>query len=64
MAACGSAFEMGQHLRIPGIPGTVQCLDHGLGPPLWVDAYFYDAADGWAWQAQVGSEIEVEVLEP
>ena len=30
------------------------CLDRGLLGPSWVDIWFYDPADGWAWQQLIG----------
>ena len=56
-AACGSAFPLGTRFRIYGDPTgrTYICEDTGLGPPLWVDVFFWDEQEGWAWQVEVGS---------
>jgi hypothetical protein len=35
------------------------CLDRGALSATWVDVWFYDIADGWAWQSLVGTSGEI-----
>lgn len=64
-AACSSDLPLGTTLRILSDPGrrVVVCLDRGLLSPTWIDVYFYDAADGWAWQSMVGTVSDIEILQ-
>ena len=55
-AACSYDLPLGTRFTITNDPTgrTYVCLDRGVPTPTWVDIWFYDAADGWAWQASVG----------
>lgn len=59
--ACGAGFPLGTRLLVPGY-GEATCIDRGHLAHWQVDAWFNDAADGWAWLAAVGTQIEVEVI--
>ena len=65
-AACGSGLNQGTRFIIRGDPNHREyvCEDTGLGPELWVDIFFWDEADGWAWIAQVGDEGSIEAVRP
>ena len=52
-AACGYGFALGQQFLLVGSRYT--CNDRGGGPRYWVDIFFWDEAEGYAWLAQVGS---------
>ena len=63
-AACGSGLAFGQRFTIRDDPTGREyvCEDRGAGPAAWVDIFFADAAQGWAWQGQVGSRATIEML--
>jgi hypothetical protein len=55
-AACSSDMPFGTRFTIAGDPTgrTYECLDRGhLGSP-WVDVFFYNTADGFAWAGALG----------
>ena len=52
-AACGYGFALGQQFILAGRRYT--CNDRGGGPSYWVDIFFWDEAEGWAFIAEVGS---------
>lgn len=56
-AACSYGMPFGTRFFINADPArrVYTCLDRGALSAPWVDIWFYDPADGWAWQAQVGS---------
>lgn len=56
-AACSYNLSLGTRFRIENDPsGSVfTCTDRGALSATWVDIWFYDAADGWAWQSMVGT---------
>ena len=56
-AACGYAFELGMRFTIDDDPTgrTYTCKDRGSGPYHWIDIFFADPANGWAWQEIVGT---------
>lgn len=62
-AACGYAWELGTRFTLEGDPTgrTYVCEDRGLGPWLWVDLFFWDEADGYAWLAVVGSSAAASI---
>lgn len=62
-AACSSDLPTGTRFSIVTDPTgrTYECLDRGRLAPTWVDVWWYDAADGWAWQSQVGSWSDIIV---
>ena len=56
-AACSFGMPFGTRFFINADPAgrVYTCLDRGALAAPWVDIWFYDPADGWAWQAQVGT---------
>ncbi len=56
-AACSYGMPFGTRFFINADPAgrVYTCLDRGALAAPWVDIWFYDPADGWAWQAQVGT---------
>lgn len=56
-AACSSDMAFGTKFTIAGDPTgrTYECLDRGHLSSPWVDVFFYDTADGFAWASQLGS---------
>ena len=60
-AACSSDLPFGTRFTITNDPtGRVfTCLDRGALAPTWVDIWFYDSADGWAWQSLVGTRSDI-----
>ena len=56
-AACSNDMPFGTKFTIDADPTgrTYECLDRGILPAPWVDVFFYDTADGFAWAAQRGS---------
>jgi hypothetical protein len=63
-AACSSNLPMGTRFVIADDPNQTvfTCLDRGALAATWVDVWFYDAADGWAWQANVGTSSEITIV--
>ncbi len=64
-AACSFDLPLGTRFRIPGDPtGRVyRCDDRGLLTATWVDIFWYDPADGWAWQSAVGRVGSIEIVD-
>ena len=64
-AACSTDLPFGTRFVITNDASgrTFVCLDRGLLPPPWVDVWFYDAADGWAWQAGTGTVSDILIVE-
>lgn len=62
--ACSDNLPLGTTLRILSDPSgrVLVCLDRGILSPTWIDVYFYNAADGWAWQSVVGTMSDIEIL--
>jgi hypothetical protein len=56
-AACSADLPFGTRFTIDGDPtGRVyECLDRGLLTATWVDVFFYNTEDGFAWASQLGS---------
>lgn len=56
-AACSSDMPFGTKFTLEGDPtGRVyECLNRGMLAAPWVDIFFYDTADGFAWASQLGS---------
>lgn len=63
-AACGYGLRLGSIFQIENDPTgrTYTCNDRGLGPHWWVDIFFWDKAEGWAWLAQVGTQGRIVLL--
>lgn len=55
-AACSTDLKFGTKFTIAGDPtGRVyECMDRGHLPATWVDIFFYNTADGFAWASQLG----------
>jgi hypothetical protein len=64
-AACSYDLPYGTRFVLNGDPSgrVFVCLDRGALSPTWVDVWFYDAADGWAWQSMVGTSGSITVVE-
>jgi hypothetical protein len=62
--ACSYDLPLGTQLRIFGDPTSrvYVCKDRGLLSNTWVDVFFHDPADGWAWQAAVGRYGTIEIV--
>jgi hypothetical protein len=60
-AACSSNLPFGTRFTIVNDPSgrVFTCLDRGALSATWVDIWFYDAADGWAWQSLVGTSSDI-----
>jgi len=63
-AACSGNMPMGTRFVISADPNgqVFTCMDRGALSATWVDVWFYDAADGWAWQSNVGTSSEITIL--
>jgi hypothetical protein len=63
-AACSGNMPMGTRFVIGDDPNgqVFTCMDRGALSATWVDVWFYDAADGWAWQSNVGTSSEITIL--
>jgi len=63
-AACSIDMPFGTRFVIASDPtGRVfTCLDRGALAPPWVDVWFYDDADGWAWQSIVGTRSDLIIV--
>jgi hypothetical protein len=55
-AACSSDMKMGTKFTVQGDPtGRVyECMDRGHLASPWVDIFFYNTADGFAWASALG----------
>jgi len=64
-AACSSNLSFGTRFVIATDPArrVFVCLDRGALAPTSVDIWFYDAADGWAWQATVGTRSDIIIVD-
>jgi len=60
-AACSTNLPFGTRFIIANDPSgrVFTCLDRGALSSTWVDIWFYDAADGWAWQSMVGTSSDI-----
>jgi hypothetical protein len=63
-AACSFNIPFGTRFYIASDPSqrVFTCMDRGALAPNWVDIWFYDAADGWAWQAIVGTHSDIVIV--
>jgi hypothetical protein len=64
-AACSYNLPFGTKFVIVNDPlqRVFVCLDRGALAPTWVDIWFYDAADGWAFQSIVGTVSDIIIVE-
>ncbi len=55
-AACSWNLPLGTRFFLNADPARTvyTCLDRGALSSTWVDIWFYDSADGWAWQSMIG----------
>ena len=60
-AACSSDLPFGTRFTVVNDPtGQVfTCLDRGALSSTWVDIWFYDVAQGYAWQSYVGMVSDI-----
>ena len=65
-AACSWDLAIGTLFVIPGDPtGRIYvCKDRGLLPDTHVDIFWHHPDDGWRWQAAVGSQGTIDIVEP
>jgi hypothetical protein len=63
-AACSNNLPFGTRFRIDGDPSGLvfTCVDRGALTATWVDVWFYDVADGWAWQANIGTHNNITIV--
>lgn len=64
-AACSYDLPLGTRLQIVNDPAhrIYTCEDRGYLSPTWIDVFFWDVADGWPWQRQVGSVSDIVIVE-
>jgi hypothetical protein len=64
VAACSYNLPFGTKFVIASDPSqrVFTCLDRGAIGPTWVDIWFYDVADGYAWQAAVGTHSDIIIV--
>ena len=64
-AACSTDLPFGTRFVIDSDPtGRIfVCADRGALAPTWIDVWFYDDADGWAWQSMVGTRSDITIVE-
>jgi hypothetical protein len=55
-AACSTNLPFGTRFFLNNDPTrrVFTCMDRGALSATWVDVWFYDIADGWAWQSMLG----------
>lgn len=60
-AACSADLPFGTRFTVSNDPtGRVfTCLDRGALSSTWVDIWFYDVAEGYAWQSYVGTVSDI-----
>jgi hypothetical protein len=63
-AACSYNMPFGTKFRIENDPAgrVFVCADRGALSASWVDIWFYDNADGWAWQSTVGTRSNIIIV--
>ena len=63
-AACSVDLPFGTRFVIDSDPSArvFVCLDRGALAPTWVDVWFYNADDGYAWQSLVGARSDITIL--
>jgi hypothetical protein len=63
-AACSSDLPFGTRFIVNNDPQqrVFVCLDRGALSSTWVDVWFYDIADGWAWQSLVGTASDITII--
>jgi hypothetical protein len=63
-AACSWDLPLATRFVIVGDPTQrlYVCEDRGLLADTWIDIFFYDPADGWAWQAAVGRYVTILIV--
>ncbi|MGB2695193.1 MAG: hypothetical protein WBD55_08410 [Dehalococcoidia bacterium] len=64
VAACSYNLPFGTRFVVATDPTqrVFTCLDRGAIGPTWVDIWFYDVADGYAWQAAVGTHSDIIIV--
>jgi hypothetical protein len=64
-AACSTDLPFGTRFVIASDPSSriFTCLDRGALSPTWVDIWFYDVTQGYAWQSIVGTRSDIIIVE-
>lgn len=64
-AACSADLVFGTRFIITSDPTSrvFVCLDRGALASPWVDVWFYDVADGRAWQSLVGDRSDIIIVD-
>ncbi len=64
-AACSYDLPIGTRLQIVNDPSgrVFTCEDRGYLAPTWIDVFFWNAADGWPWQRNIGSVSDIVIVE-
>lgn len=64
VAACSYNLPFGTRFVVASDPTqrVFTCLDRGAIGPTWVDIWFYNVADGYAWQAAVGTHSDIIII--
>ena len=64
-AACSPDLAFGTRFVIASDPSgrVFTCLDRGALSPTWVDVWFYDVTQGYAWQSIVGTRSDIIIVE-
>lgn len=64
-AACSTDLPFGTRFVIESDPSgrVFTCLDRGALAATWVDVWFYNADDGYAWQSLVGNRSAITIVE-
>ena len=63
-AACSYNMPFGTRFRLENDPAgrVFVCADRGALSSSWVDIWFHDAAEGWAWQSIVGIRSTIIIV--
>lgn len=65
VAACSYNLPFGTRFVVANDPSqrVFTCLDRGALGPTWVDVWFYDVSEGYAWQAAVGTHSDIIIVQ-
>jgi hypothetical protein len=63
-AACSYNLPFGTKFQVEGDPSgrVFTCTDRGALSATWVDVWFYDVAEGYAWQSIVGTRSNIVIV--
>lgn len=64
-AACSANLPFGTRFFLNADPSRTvyTCLDRGALSATWVDIWFHNPADGWAWQSIIGPYSDLTIVE-